>query len=393
MKKMTLTLFVLPVCLAVSSLCAHAAPSGASVAEGYSDWTGVELKNRIMGRVLSASDFRHRVTVFVVFPCDPKDEEQKMLGDFLRATKFLSSLQPSLDWNFDFEMEEKLPRDVLVVGVIQGKCTAKMLSAAMRTRSDENEQESPVGAWRTAAFYMNVKMVNGPDSEDKYPYVYVMGPSGKEPRWKGVYAKDAGGEIAQIVSKAKGEIGEWTPLTGVVEAQFFKKEQQELLSGKPVQGVVVKLKKGLTDADAEKAKEAQVMYDAVSQYRSDLFYRIQQEYREHPARAFVDVHRLITLFPQEKKNLQDINAKLKANKAVGTIGKMFEKVCEWNRPDFVFKNASEAKKAVQLVNTWRKSLEKISNDQTDTGLAGEASLILAQVDVLSETLLTKVPQK
>lgn len=379
--------------LVLSSLCANAAPAGASVAAGYADWTGVELKNRIMGRTLSASDFRHRVTIFVVLPCDPKDEAQKKLGDFLRATRSFSNLQPSLDWNFDFETEEKLPRDILLVGVIQGKCTPKMLSAALKTRPDEQEEDRPVGAWREASFYMNVEMVNGPDPEGKYPYVYIMGPSGTEPRWKGVYSKEAWKEASQAVTKAKGEIGEWTQLTGVAEAQYFKKEQQELLSGKPAQGVLAKLKKGLTDADAEKAKEAQIMYDAVFQYRSDLFYRILQEYREHPARAFVDAQRLITLFPQEKKSLQDVNAKLKANKAVLTIGKMFEKVCEWNRPDFTFKNTSEAKKAVQLVNTWRKPLEKISNDQTDTGLAGEASLILAQLDGLAETLMTKVPQK
>lgn len=384
---------VLMLVLVFSSLYVQGKPSVSSVADGYADWTGVEPKNRIMGRVLSASDFRQRVTIFVLLPCDSKDESGKKLGDFLRETSSIASLQSTPEWNFNWETEERLPRDVLVVAVLQEKCTWSLLAKAMAPRPGEDGQANPVGGWSSASFYSDVAMVNGPDSEGQYPYVYVMGPRGTEPRWKGFYKKGNWKDIATAVSKAKSEIGEWVPLTGISEPRYFTKERQELCSGKPAQGVIAKLKNCLTDNDAEKAKEAQIMYDAIFQHRSDLMFRIMQEYVTFPARAFVDVQRLVALFPSEKKNLQAVNARLKANKSVMQLGKMFEKVLEWSRPDFVFKNTSEAKKAVQLVNTWRKPLEKMANDQSNAGLAGEASLILSQLDGLAETLLTKAPQK
>ena len=47
---------------------------------------------------------------------------------------------------------------------------------------------------------------------------------------------------------------------------------------------------------------------------------------------------------------------------------------------------------MKLVESWKKPLQKIADDQTDTALAGEASLILAQLDLLAESLASKVPQ-
>lgn len=386
--------FALMLCLSAGALCAWGAPVASAVAEGYADWSGVEPKNRIIGRNLSASDFRQRVTIFVLLPCDPKDEKSKKLGDVLRETGEIGYLQSLVEWAFDWEREEKIPREVLLIGLLQGKCTRRMLTKALEPRKDEDALSNPASGWCNASFYLDVAMINGPDPAGQLPYAYVMGPNGIEPLWKGVYKKgDSRKEIAAAVKKAKCALPEWTPLTGLSEPQFFAKERQELLAGKPVQAVVAKLAKSFRDKDPEKAKEAQIMYDAVFQYRSDLLFRIEQEMQKCPARAFVDARRLFALFPQEKKRLQEVSAKMKASKSLPTVGKALEKVLEWNRPDFVFKNTAEAKKAVQLVETWRKPLEKISNDQTDAGLAGEASIILAQLDGLSDALLSKIPQK
>lgn len=369
--------------------------ASASVAPGYADWTGFEAKNMLRGRVLSASDLRHRVTVVALMKPDPSDAGCIKLGDDLRLLAKLPLLATRPDWVFAWDDPAvELPRKCLVVAVLRGKCTSQMVSKATASRQGEGEKGA-ASDWLVSgiSFYSNAEMINGPDNADRYPYVYVMGPDGTEPLWKGVYAKESFSEIAKIVRKATSELREWTPLTGVADPQHFKKEGQELLQGKPVKGILDRLQKGVTDADAEKAREAQIMYDAIWQYRADLLYRIREEYGVAPARAFVDLQKLIKMFPQEKKNLQMIDAKLKSSKATPTLGKMFEKYMEWSRPDFVFKNTSEAKKAVQLVNTWKKPLEKMSNDQSNAALAGEASLILSQLDGLAESLMTKLPQK
>lgn len=381
----------LNLCLVICSLCYSWPMFASEVAEGYADWTGVEPKNRIFGRVLSASDFRQRVTVFLLLPCDENDEAGKKLGDMLRGTRALTSVQSSPGGTtFNWDMEEQIPRGSLLVVLLHGKCTPKMLKNAMAPRQGENASTNPAKGWIWASFYSNVEMANGPDPEGRYPYVYVMGPNGTKALWEGVYEKGAWKKISATVSKAKKQMGGWTPLTGVAEPQYFKTEQKDLLAGKPALDVLARLKKCFGDTNVEKAKEAQIMYDAVLQYRSDLMFRISREHGLCAARAVVDMQRLVALFPQEKKNLQSIDSKLKSNKSALAMSKMLEKILEWNRPDFTFKSASEAKKAVQLANTWRKPLERLSNDKASVAISGEAALILAQVDVLADVLMTKV---
>ena len=156
---------------------------------------------------------------------------------------------------------------------------------------------------------------------------------------------------------------------------------------------LISLKASLGDKNPDKAREAQIMYDALNQFCSDLKLRIVHEFRSSPARAFADAQRLFRYFPQEKKAIAQVETYLKNNKSAVTLGKMYEKYLEWSQPDFTFKNTSEAKKAVQLVNSWKKPLEKMSQDTSNMSLQGEASLILAQIDTLAEVLMTKVPQK
>ena len=135
------------------------------------------------------------------------------------------------------------------------------------------------------------------------------------------------------------------------------------------------------------------MYDALHQFCSDLKLRIALEFKASPARAFADAQRLFKYFPSEKKSIGSVDAYLKANKSAVTLGKMYEKYLEWSQPDFTFKSASDAKKAVQLVNSWKKPLEKMSQDSSNAVLQGEASLILSQIEMLGDILMTKVPQK
>lgn len=386
---------VLSMCVACLAGLAFAKPAAEPVAEGFASWTGVTPKNHVAGRVLEPSDLRQRVTVVVEMEVDEKDPLAVKLGDQLRLTGELARNDSFPAGASSWDELEELPRKCLVVASLNGACTSRQVAQAATTRKGEDAEKNMGSHWvqrSSLAFYTDLKLVGGPDNGGKYPYVYVMGPSGSEPVWKGVYSADVHKEVVRAIAKAAGTIGDWTPLTGVAEPQFFKKEAQDLRQGKPAKPVLVKLKGALQDKNAEKAREAQVMYDAVYQYRSDLINRIRCEIGPSPARAYVDMQQLFVLFPADKKSLGDIDQKLKANKSAATLGKMYEKFRAWNRPDFQFKNAAEAKKAAILVESWKKPLQKIADDQTSTALAGEASLILAQLDLLAESLASKVAQ-
>ena len=386
---------VLSICAACAAGIAFAKPAAEPVAAGFANWTGVTPKNHVAGRVIEPSDLRQRVTVVVEMDVDPKDEKATKLGDQLRLTGELARNDSFPAGASNWDDLEVLPRKCLIVASLNGACTSRQVAQAATTRKDEEAEKNMGSHWvqrSPLAFYTDLKLVGGPDNGGKYPYVYVMGPTGTEPVWKGVYSAAVHKEVVRAISKAAGGIGEWTPLTGVAEPQFFKKEAEDLRQGKPVKPVLAKLKGAFADKDEEKAREAQVMYDAVYQYRSDLIARIRCEIGASPARAYVDMQRLFALFPTDKKLLGDLDQRLKANKSAAALGKMYEKFMAWNRPDFQFKNAAEAKKAVKLVESWKKPLQKISEDQTDTAIAGEAALVLAQLDMLISSLPSKVQQ-
>ena len=386
---------VLSICAACVAGIAFAKPAAEPVAAGFANWTGVTPKNHVAGRVIEPSDLRQRVTVVVEMDVDPKDEKATKLGDQLRLTGELARNDSFPAGASNWDDLEVLPRKCLIVASLNGACTSRQVAQAATTRKDEEAEKNQASYWvqrSPLAFYTDLKLVGGPDNGGKYPYVYVMGPTGTEPVWKGVYSAAVHKEVVRAISKAAGGIGEWTPLTGVAEPQFFKKEAEDLRQGKPAKAVLAKLKGAFADKDEEKAREAQVMYDAVYQYRSDLIARIRCEIGASPARAYVDMQRLFALFPTDKKLLGDLDQRLKANKSAAALGKMYEKFMAWNRPDFQFKNAAEAKKAVKLVESWKKPLQKISEDQTDTAIAGEAALVLAQLDMLISSLPSKVMQ-
>ena len=126
--------------------------------------------------------------------------------------------------------------------------------------------------------------------------------------------------------------------------------------------------------------------------KSDLILRIQLEFSAAPARAYYDFQTLVKYFPAEKKRLQDIDAKIKANKEIGALGKIFEKILLWSQDDYVCKNKGEVNKNVQELKKYKKMLEALANSE-NAQLQGEAMLFQTQIDTLIDLMPTKVPQK
>ena len=134
------------------------------------------------------------------------------------------------------------------------------------------------------------------------------------------------------------------------------------------------------------------MYDALHQYASGLKLRIGLECHSAPARAYYDLQTLVRLFPSEKKKMQSIDQKFTQNKELGSLGKIFEKLMLWGRDDFVPKSAGEAKKIVVELQKYKKALDALATSE-NAQIQGEAMLFSSQLDMLIETIPTKVPQK
>ena len=380
--------------LVVAAMAFAAPPNADPVAEGFPSWEGVTEKNYIRGRVITPSDLRHRVVVMVTLK-----DDANLQKNFLALSKLVQDLDETPPGHAaQWDTMDQLPRKCIILVSFRdgGKNVADNIKAALKPPKDMNDNDSrALTTWSSGvspAFYKDVALF-GSEAETEFPYIRVLDGKKADPVYKGVFKAAEAASIRKNILKCKRELGEWRDMFGVMEVEHFKDVEKKMLSGKPLKPCLAPLKAGIGDKNQEKAREAQIMYDAINQFSSDLKHRITLEYRAAPARAFVDAQKLFRYFPQEKKSLAQVDLFLKNNKSTLTLGKMYEKYLEWSHPDFTFKNTSDAKKAVQLVNSWKKPLEKMAADTSNTVLQGEASLILAQIDSIGDLLMTKVPQK
>ena len=383
----------MPALVALATSVATAAPQKDTVVEGYMDWEGLTSKNFLMGHLIGPSDLRHRAVVYIVI------DGATLTSDKVPDYYMLASLaQLPADHLTQWETQE-LPHDKKIVVSVRnlGKKTPKeFASLFVPPKGTDVSKASQYTAWtlHKVPFYKDFKAVGEPEiTDDKLPYVAVYGGSGTEPLYtKEKWASDDIKNLRAALKKAVSGLEEWTPPLGVAEPQFFKKVAIDMAKGKPAQSLLAQLKGGLKSKNPDQAKEAQIMTDAINQMKTDLMLRIQLEYSSAPARAYVDFNTLVKLFPAEKKNMQSFEAKFKANKEIGALGKVFEKIMLWGRDDYVCKNAGEAKKNVQELQKFKKALEGLANSE-NAQVQGEAMLFQSQIDTLIELMPTKVPQK
>lgn len=367
------------------------------VAEGYPDWQGMSAKTFIMGREIVPSDLRHKVTIVVDVQPNDKLQEQLVL-----AATFAQKIGMPTGWEgVNWETHE-LPRNVIFVISNRGGGKDKdhdAIKEALKYKGDDASISAALSQYRSMAcsMYDDVTFTGAPDSTGKRPFVYVMGPEGKEPLCQGELNAAMMKTANAAIAKGKKQIEEWEikwrPFYGNIdEPKFFPVLAKTLEKGKPLAPVEKAILKDVVAKDPEKAKEAQILYDALCQTRSDLVMRIKLEVAACPHRAYYDIQQLVKYWPMEKKRLEDVYAKLKAVPDAEKMAKMFMKLKAWADPEFMCKNAGEAKKIVAELNKMKKDLEKMKESKVIVVQNG-ALLMDVQVDELISTIPLKVPSK
>jgi hypothetical protein len=391
--KMTKMKSVIAVLAVVGSLVSAAQSKKAEiVAEGYPAWNGVTARNYYSGRMISPSDLRHRAVVVVEL--DPSDPE---LMQKLPALHSLTTQDPLGSSHGIIWENYVMPRNIIILVSFRGKrsdAAEENIKKALAGKELGEDKRRALTALksRSVAMYFNVELADSPlNPEGKYPFVYVMGPAGKDPLWSGVFsAENPPKEAAAAVRKAKSASTAqgWKLMTGVQEVKYFPEVLKVIAARKPVESVYSKLKQAIKGKDAEKAKEAQIVFDALEQYRSDLMLRVRLELHSAPARAYMDAQTLFEYYPKEKKNLADIQAQMKKVKEIGQIGKIFTSFMVWSDPEYKAKK-SDYRKNIQEIAKWKKILAKLEQHR-NAALSGEAALINSQLDMLIDTLNAKI---
>ena len=388
------TLFTL---LAGGTLLAAPAQKSEPVAEGYPDWQGLSSKSFVTGREISPSDLRHKVTIII--EVDDNEKVQSQLADALSLIDSPGLGQVSFGANWE---TLKMPRAVIVAVSVHGaKSSAAFLEVLKRKGNNQDVQQAMQSVTgQGCSVYQDLTFTGAPDTTGKRPFVYIMGPEGTEPVFKGELNAANVKEAAATVNKLKKQVEDvdWQPFYGSVkEPKFFPQLAKALEKGKtakqaPLVSVEKAILREVVSKDSEKAKEAQVLYDALVQTRDDLVMRINMEVGACPHRATYDIQQLLKYWPAEKKNVEAASAKIKGLPDAEVLGKIFCRAMELDDPSFVCKSESDAKKIVAELNKAKKSINKLK-ESTNMTIQNSALLIDMKLDELISTVPTKVPVK
>ena len=371
------------------------------VAEGFPDWQGMSAKSFIMGREIGPSDLRHKVTIVVMV-----EPNEKLEGQLVLASKLVQRTGMSSGIGFGSNWEDaELPRNVIaVVSVLNCRSHEAIQTLLKPTKGRAQDVSSAISTMNGngCSFYENLTFTGAPDNGGKLPYVYIMGPTGTDPLYKGELNAAGVKEGLDAIAKGKKEIDgwetKWRPFFGnIAEPKFNTSLAKVLEKGKtaklaPLAPVTKGLLSDIKSKDAEKSKEAQILFDAINQTRSDLVLRIQMEASACPHRALYDIETLLKFWPAEKKRLEAAYNKIKANPEAEPLAKIFCKLMEWSKPEFTCKNAAEAKKITQDLNKMKKTLEKLKESKNIT-IQNGALLVDMKIDELISSIPSKVPSK
>ena len=342
-------------------------------------------------------DLRHKVTI--VIEVDDNEKVQSQLADAVNliASSGLGRLGFGQNWE-----TLTMPRAVIAAVSVHGaKSSAAFLEVLKRKNNNQDIQQamqSIIG--QGCSVYQDLTFTGAPDTTGKRPFVYIMGPEGKEPVFKGELNAANVKEAMATVNKLKKQVEDagWQPFYGSVkEPKFFPQIAQALEKGKtakqvPLASVEKAIQKEIVSKDPEKAKEAQLLYDALVQTRSDLVTRIKMEVGPCPHRAAYDIQQLLKYWPSEKKSVEAASTRIKSIPNGEIMAKIFCRAMEIESPDFVCKSEGDAKKIVAELNKAKKTLEKLKESKNMSTQNG-ALIIDMKLDELISTVPMKVPEK
>lgn len=372
--------------LAVITCLAATAAFGANkstVATGYPDWIVPGGKAHSFGREITPSDLRHKVTIVALFDAKKAKEHLPKMAFLVKyfAAHFngISLVDVS---------DQELPRNTTVVfSNIGDKKDAEIVETVKDSAFTKKYYRmgiAPTGI----PYYDGVTFPGAPVPEGGLPYIYIMGPEGTDPIYKGNPDPAA---IDAVVRKALKEMPKWRPYYGFLEETktYGKQLADALGKGKPLDGVSAAARRGCLSSDPEVAKESQIIYDAIEQARSDLMHRIVMESSVSPHCTISDITTLTKFWPKTKKTVDPIRQKILSNPAIAQLAGIYVKFHEWENPDFRCKNAAETKRILAELAKMKRQIAPHKESKL-ISVQDVALLLDAKIDELISVVPTKV---
>ena len=349
------------------------------VVEGFVKWTGLDgIRGSGHWRCLTPSDLRGRFVIIVEI------DDTKPVVEQLRSLIAVRHLDFCPDVGFDWYFTT-VNRDVMVVYNLHNLSEADLAEVV--------KDERLMGYFSLeSCFFSNVTFDGAPNSESERPYVYVMGPEGKEPIYKGkLDPAKTSKDIREAIAKARTSLPEWHPWYGYADNVKCSKDFDETIrDGKPLDKTLTSLKKGLLSKNPEIAAESQRLYDAIWRTKGDLLYRIKREWFEASLAAKCDIDEVIKRFPAMKGKLTPLLERLeKAHPNAGLICKHYALYRKYADSLFCPKSKAEVKKIMAELSKAKSAAAKFADDK-NVAIQNLAMTLPGHIDSLIEELPTRI---
>lgn len=370
--------------LATAALALASAAARAETAAGFIDWKNVDDKHKIwtISRAISASDLRNRVAIVVEI--DGSSAESIVKG-LKFAEPFIYQIpEPKFGgWQEPFI---KHPPWMTVVSVRGGEKHPEEFAKAMKTVAAEKKFYEQFTV-RKVPIYAGVTFDGAPAAER--PFAYVAGPDGTEAK---KIASPSDPAVAEAKKKAKA-LGKWERFLGYVrEPKHFPSVAKALQAEKPkpLSAEIAKLKQGLKAREPEKAREAQMLLDAIEQTKLEDSLALQMlVYLPDAWCTGYVANEHFARFPQEKSRLAAVFKKMQTVPEIKKFTPVVTNLAKWSDPQFAPKNEAEAKRIVSQLNGMKRLVSSMEQSK-NMAVQGGAMQLSGVVDELIETIPARV---
>ena len=325
----------------------------APVAEGFLRWHGFETVLPGSARNLSSSDLRGRFVILVWLKYG--DDLQSQFETTMNLQNYGFNANHNAIYDFGRPHD-----DTMVVFNIIG-ADESFLDGLKKDARVKNTLRR-----MSFNFYSGLTFEGVQSDQIDYPYLHVISPEGTAPIFASKAGQDICAKVSKLLKKERALQKKWHDYYGFVdEVKYCKGYDAAIAEGRALAKIEAELRKGIVSSDPEKAKESQMLYDAIEQRKGDLEFFIRKESAASPAAAIDDYGELISRFPDMKKNseLRALVTKANADKDVAVLMKFypaFRIASDVNRRTI---SAKEASRLVADIKKARPQLDKLAESK------------------------------
>lgn len=227
----------------------------------------------------------------------------------------------------------------------------------------------------TYSVYQDAGIPNEP-SFSGIPFFYIVAPDGSIPYQGSGFNQSKAQELEHAIKEALGKISAPDSLCGGIELNHFKPDAQNIVLGKNVEGVTMRLKSAAKKNDA-KAEEAKAILNAIESAHDAFEIEIRENARTRPGLALMRIETFMKTWPSERPRYAKAHKKLSSSRDVKAAAKLRRTLESLDAQSP--RNATEEKKLADARKSAKAAAAPFANSEFP-GVAEEIAELLGSDD-------------